>query len=125
MTNLLGDIKLGTVESWSTMANQMLEEVFRNSHPDLVGMELSPSTPETEKENDAQINNCNEGENNASSLVKPSSFKQGTLPSRKSVEFAVLPAPKRVRLAPEWTFKQAIEGECYSCHRLTFCPYMG
>ncbi|KAL7581292.1 hypothetical protein ACA910_006059 [Epithemia clementina (nom. ined.)] len=101
------------------MANQMLEDVFRHSHPDLVGMEISPSPTGGEKENETPSNNNNfnndssnnshgsDSENNGSS--KPSSFKQGTLPSRKSVEFAVLPSPKRVRHGAEWSLKQAIE----------------
>ena len=115
MSNI-GDIKV--IQSWSTMANQMLAEVFQNSHPDLVGMEISPATGEKENETppvnlDSSTSNQCDGENNASSS-KPSSFKQGALPSRKSVEFAVLPPTKRVRHAAEWTTKQAVEGECYT-----------
>jgi hypothetical protein len=75
----------------TTMANAMLDNDFKSSHPDL----LSMTTP-TNHEDDA-------GD------TKP----RAQLTTRKSVEFAILPPPpKRTRHASSvpWTAKQVVDG---------------
>lgn len=79
----------------TTMANQMMSDEFRSSHPDLQGMEVS-----IEKEN-ATVQSLEE-QNNES--------KANSLPTRKSVDFS-LPQPKRSRLnTPEMSLRETFTG---------------
>eukprot|EP00523_Entomoneis_sp_CCMP467_P007038 CAMPEP_0168735736 /NCGR_PEP_ID=MMETSP0724-20121128/9493_1 /TAXON_ID=265536 /ORGANISM="Amphiprora sp., Strain CCMP467" /LENGTH=586 /DNA_ID=CAMNT_0008782901 /DNA_START=130 /DNA_END=1890 /DNA_ORIENTATION=- len=87
------------------MAEQMLQEDFKSSHPNLVGMDL---TTDANYQNDG-------GEEPALKMeaMDPNNnnkdIKRSTLPTRKSVDFAALPPTKRSRPNPEWTLRQALE----------------
>eukprot|EP00527_Entomoneis_sp_CCMP2396_P009411 CAMPEP_0198138564 /NCGR_PEP_ID=MMETSP1443-20131203/1952_1 /TAXON_ID=186043 /ORGANISM="Entomoneis sp., Strain CCMP2396" /LENGTH=585 /DNA_ID=CAMNT_0043800381 /DNA_START=37 /DNA_END=1794 /DNA_ORIENTATION=+ len=79
------------------MANEMLDEQFRNSHQDLQGMEVSTGKENKDVSFDMDDRNYSK-----------SNVKQG-MPTRKSVDFAILPQPKRTRPSPEWSLREALE----------------
>jgi hypothetical protein len=86
------------------MANAMLQTDFKSTHQDLGSVS---------NESDSSGNLKSHVNDTASSLKDPSvsSAKQ------KSVDFAILPPPKRVRLGPpRLTAKEVVEGTC-----LSFC----
>jgi hypothetical protein len=65
------------------MANAMLEDDFKSSHPDLTSF----NNPEPQ-------------------MID----KKANLPTRKSVDFAILPPPKRPKQDALWTAKQIVDG---------------
>ena len=78
------------------MANAMLQEDFKSSHPDLVKY---CDESKGEEKND-------EGRQTSRALKDSSSPKR-----TKSVDFAIQPPPKRTRPAKTWTPKQVVDGK--------------
>lgn len=91
----------------SAMANAMLEDDFKSSHPDLTVMN-------EQREDDESSNN-----NKTRALLGGRIGMQqrlGASPMRKSVEFAIEPPPvKRSRPDVPWTAKQVVDGVCKRC----------
>lgn len=99
------------------MANAMLQEDFKSSHPDLANMNIE-TTAEADQERSATIDsrttstttigNLKTSSGQLLSLLKPPGSPGG---ARKSVDFAILPPPKRSRsLGVRLTAKQVVDG---------------
>jgi hypothetical protein len=82
-----------------TMANAMLKEDFKSSHQDLTNISNESDSSGNLK---SHIN-----ENDTSSFLKNPSTSQA---KQKSVDFAILPPPKRVRLGARLTAKEVVDG---------------
>jgi hypothetical protein len=78
----------------------MLEDDFKTSHSDLMSLNY-PSDTTTKKEEEE------EAQHSMIDTMKPAS-----LPTRKSVDFAILPPPKRTRACSStpWTAKHVVDG---------------
>jgi hypothetical protein len=85
------------------MANAMLQVDFKSSHQDLGNVS---------NESDSSGNLKSQVNDTSSSLKDPSASPA----KQKSVDFAILPPPKRARLGPPLlTAKQVVEGTLPFC----------
>jgi len=91
----------------SKMANKMLEEDFKSTHPDLVKY----GDDNKHEENDAD----------QTSLT----LKDSSGPKRsKSVDFAIQAPPKRARPTKNWTPKQVVDGKLLCPELSPFFSYV-
>ena len=93
------------------MANAMLEDDFKTSHPDLVTLGQQDHHPDHQQQ---QIY-CSDTDNDLDSSTmdrKPKASLSATSRT-KSVDFAILPPPmKRTRVTSStWTAKQVVDGK--------------
>ena len=100
----------------SAMANAMLEEDFKSSHPDLTAIMDQHREDDNKNSNNKTILLPGGGEERIGMQQR-----LGASPMRKSVEFAMEPPPvKRSRPDVPWTAKQVVDGTC-----LFFCWLAG
>jgi len=110
---------LVSFDTHTTMANAMLEEDFRTSHPDLVTLDHQQQQDHQQQVQEIYADNNFDGDDDEIMDRKPkaatmTSNNNNNPPSRtKSVDFAILPPPtKRTRVAASstWTAKQVVDG---------------
>jgi len=101
------------------MANAMLEEDFKTSHPDLVTLDHQQQQEHQQQVQEIYADNNFDDDDEimdrkpkaATTMMMPSNNNP---PSRtKSVDFAILPPPTkrtRVAMSSTWTAKQVVDG---------------
>lgn len=83
------------------MANAMLDENFKSSHPDLVACDN-----ENENRGRSAISN--------DAATSQSTSKSSSPGRKKSVDFSLDPQPKRAKASDPWTPKQIVDGKSVS-----------
>lgn len=86
------------------MANAMLEEGFKDSHPDLVAIEKDQTTTRNLVEDEPMKHHTTESKLPALQPPPPPSPK-------KSVDFSLEPPLKKAKTSDPWTAKQVVDGE--------------
>jgi hypothetical protein len=102
-----------------TMANAMLDDDFKTSHPDLTSLSYHNSLTTLQHRQESRQDD-EELHNSSNSMIFDVAMKRGVASTlthstpRKSVDFAILPSPKRTRASCSdnvpWTAKQVVEG---------------
>lgn len=83
------------LQSQNSMAEAMLEDDFKSSHPDLVACEDESKN----KRKQTTKQDVDDVDDEALRMIR-----------KKSVDFSLLPSPKRTKPTDLWTAKQVVDG---------------